>query len=402
MRAPLPLKPLQSGSMHREDRGLLPISNCIVAVPQDRIVAAESFGSFKGLLKPGLQWAGLDCFGMCISLRSISTRVEQLTIKVPTKTRDNTFVQVVVAVQLAVREENAQEAMYKLDNVSEQVDSYVSDVVRTQLPLMDLDEAFENKDRISEAVQEKLVVQMADFGLQIHKALVIDIRVNADVMRSMNEVTRQKRLRDASVMAAEADKIKTVKAAEADADAACLQGEGIARQRGAIIDGLRSSLAESGDGKAISTEDISTLLLTTQYFETLKDLGSRPTAKTYFLPKEADEGDVDAQVRSGMLQGQVGLQFLRGNMGGFPPQHQMHEPSPRTAPSPQTRMPRSRGSSPSPTQPPRPPGSHRLQIQVPPGVPPGGQIQVQAPDGRMLMVQVPPGVQAGQSIQVQV
>merc|ERR1719183_1456050 len=101
----------------------------------------------------------------------------------------------------------------------------------------------------------------------------------------MNEINRQKRLKDAAEMAAEAEKIKTVKAAEADADAAQLQGEGIARQRGAIIDGLRASVRD-GNGKEVTAEDITQLLLCTQYFETLKDIGSHPNCKAYIMPSD--------------------------------------------------------------------------------------------------------------------
>merc|ERR1712110_75368 len=97
------------------------------------------------------------------------------------------------------------------------------------------------------------------------------------VVQSMNEINKQKRLRDASIMAAEAEKIKVVKAAEASADAAQLQGEGIARQRRAIIDGLRDSITH-GTGEDLSTETISELLLITQYFETLRDIAASSKA----------------------------------------------------------------------------------------------------------------------------
>lgn len=46
----------------------------------------------------------------------------------------------------------------------------------------------------------------------------------------------------AAVEKAEAQKIQVVKAAEADAEAKYLQGQGIARQRQAIVNGLRESV----------------------------------------------------------------------------------------------------------------------------------------------------------------
>merc|ERR1712004_630353 len=118
----------------------------------------------------------------------------------------------------------------------------------------------------------------------------------------MNEINKQKRLRDASIMAAEAEKIKIVKAAEASADAAQLQGEGIARQRRAIVDGLRDSITH-GTQETLSTERISELLLVTQYFETLRDIAATSKAQTVFIPHSAGAvADVASQIRNGVMQ----------------------------------------------------------------------------------------------------
>merc|ERR1719436_697635 len=96
---------------------------------------------------------------------------------------------------------------------------------------------------------------------------------NSDVVQSMNEINKQKRLRDAAIMAAEAEKIKVVKSAEAASDAAALQGEGIARQRRAIIDGLRDSITHDTED-TLGTAKVSELLLITQYFETMRDIAA--------------------------------------------------------------------------------------------------------------------------------
>merc|ERR1719433_738647 len=115
----------------------------------------------------------------------------------------------------------------------------------------------------------------------------------------MNEINKQKRLRDASIMAAEAEKIKVVKAA---ADAAQLQGEGIARQRRAIIEGLRDSITH-GTEEHLSTAKVSELLLITQYFETLRDIAATSKAQTVFIPDSAGAvADVASQIRNGIMQ----------------------------------------------------------------------------------------------------
>jgi len=286
----------------QQERGCLPCTNCFVTVPQDKTYAVEKFGKYSHMLQPGLAFAGADCCGCCVTFRSITSRVEQNTVIVQTKTKDNVFVTAKVAVQQSVIATKTEDAIYKLADVHAQIDSYVSDVVRSAVPHMLLDEAFEKKDDISNNVQEKLVEQMSHYGFQIHKALVTELVPNAEVVQSMNEINKQKRLRDAAIMAADAEKVKVVKAAEASADAAQLQGEGIARQRRAIIDGLRESITH-GTGDTLSTEKISELLLITQYFETLRDIAANSKAQTVFLPHSAGAvADVAGQVRNGIMQ----------------------------------------------------------------------------------------------------
>jgi len=277
-----------------------------VTVPQDKYFAVEKFGKYDSMLAPGLAFAGVDCCGCCVTFRSITSRVDQLMVRVNTKTKDNVFVTAQVAVQQSVKPENVVDAMYKLSDVHAQIDSYVSDVVRSSVPHMPLDEAFEKKDDISNAVQQKLMVEMAAYGFQIHKALVTELLPNQEVVQSMNEINKQKRLRDAAIMAAEAEKVKVVKAAEASADASQLQGEGIARQRRAIIDGLRDSITH-GTQENLSTEKISELLLITQYFETLRDIAAQSKAQTVFLPHSASAvSDVASQIRNGVMQAGAG------------------------------------------------------------------------------------------------
>jgi len=282
--------------------GCIPCCNCCVAVPQDQYVAVENFGKFNKVLGSGLQFAGFDCCGVCITFRGVSARVDQTFVTVSTKTKDNVFVRAQVAVQHRVQEKSVELALYQLSDVVGQIDSYVSDVVRSYLPVMTLDDAFEKKDDISDAVQKKLTSEMAAYGLEIRKALVTEIAPDASVVASMNEINKQKRLRDAALMAAEAEKIKHVKAAEAAADAAQLQGEGIARQRRAIIDGLRDSITH-GTGESLSTSQISELLLITQYFETLRDVAANNKSSTVFLNHSAGSvADVASQIRNGVLQ----------------------------------------------------------------------------------------------------
>jgi hypothetical protein len=56
---------------------------------------------------------------------------------------------------------------------------------------------------------------------------------------AMNDINSSQRLRVAAMEKAEADKIRVVKAAEAESESKFLAGQGIARQRQAIVNGLK-------------------------------------------------------------------------------------------------------------------------------------------------------------------
>lgn len=293
-------------------------------MPQDKLFASEYFSKYSGTLKPGLNFVGLDCCGACVTFKSISTRVQQIRCVVPTKTKDDVFVQVVANVQLAAV---SGDALYKLNDVPGQVNSYVSDLVRSEIPRHTLEEAFEIKETIAVAVHESLSQHFGGAGFQIHRTLITELSVHDDVMRSMNEVNKQRRLKEAAEMQAEAQKIRTIKLAEAEADAAFFSGQGIARERSAIIDGLRESIA--GTGKKLSTEEISQLLLTTQFFETLKVIGTKPTCRTFYIP-DGEGDDLDIQIRTGLLQGTAALEHMSAAIDSArphkkPPQQTMND-----------------------------------------------------------------------------
>jgi len=295
--------------VHQQASGPCPLGNCIATVPQDEFYSVEKFGEFQRILGPGLTCVGCDCFGLCIGFRSMTRRVAQNDCIVETKTKDNVFVAVKVAVQQSVDPERAEAAIYRLANVSAQVDSYVADVVRSHVPKMLLDEVFERKDSISDEIMEQLARHMTAYGFVIHKALVVEVRPGQDVMDAMNEINKQKRLREAAIVKAEAEKVKVVTAAEAAADAAHLQGQGIARQRSAIVKGLRDSIDEDQD-KTLSSERVSELLLMSQYFETLQAIGAQSKSQAIFMPHSPGEvSNISAQIRQGVLEGA----FVRGD-----------------------------------------------------------------------------------------
>lgn len=272
----------------------------IYTVQQQSAVVIERFGKFLHISDPGLHF--LIPF-VDKKAGSVSLRVNQLDVKIETKTEDNVFLHALVSVQFYVHPDKVYEAFYKLEDPTKQITSFVFDVVRARVPKIKLDDVFEKKDEIAIAVKEELEHVMNDFGYGITKTLVTDIDPDHKVKEAMNEINAAQRMRVVAGEKGEAERILVVKAAEADAQSKALQGKGMADQRKAIILGLRESVVDFRASLPGATEqDILNLVLMTQYFDTLKDLGQSSKSNTIMVPHSPGAvGDIMQQITSSIV-----------------------------------------------------------------------------------------------------
>ena len=280
---------------------ILILSSFFTVKQQSRAII-ERFGKYVRTAKPGLS---MKIPFIDKIVQRVSLRVQQLIVEVETKTKDNVFVKLFVAIQYRVVEGNEADSYYKLQDHVEQIRSYVLDVVRAKVPKMDLDEVFEKKDDVGTAVKTELDVSMKIYGFEIPNALVTDVDPADNVKQAMNEIQTQQRLQVAANAKGEANKILVVKNAEAEAESKRLQGEGIAKQRRAIVDGLRDSIdafREKIDG--VSAGDVLNLVLLTQYFDTMKDIGVSSGSKVILMPHSpAGMSDISTELRNAILTG---------------------------------------------------------------------------------------------------
>jgi len=239
------------------------------------------FGRYVRCADAGLNWK--IPFIEAVDGR-MSLRVNQIALTMETKTRDNVFVTIPISVQTRVRAEKAFAAYYSLSDPEAQIRAYVEQVVLGHVPGMTLDEVFASQSGIAAAVKHELDVDMAGFGYEIVNVLVTDIVPDAKVKSAMNDINAAQREQVAAAARGEAEKILVVKKAEAEAESKALQGEGIANQRKAIIEGLRGSIEgfqrTLGDASA---KEVMQLVLVTQYFDTLKSIGELNKTNTLFL-----------------------------------------------------------------------------------------------------------------------
>ncbi len=257
----------------------------------------ERFGKFNRIARPGLQFL----VPYCETVRFIDLQVRQATVNVETKTKDNVFVTIPVSVQYQVVEDKVFDAYYKLSDPQRQIESYVFNSILGHVPTLTLDEAFEQQQQISAAVKKDLDDVMDTFGYNILRALVTDIVPDAKVKAAMNDINAAQREQIAAQARGEADKILKVKQAEAEAESKALQGDGVARQRQAIIKGLQASVEQFKQAVDGSTaQDVMAMVLMTQYFDTMREVGVSGKSATLFLPSSPGAvNDLMTQIMAG-------------------------------------------------------------------------------------------------------
>jgi len=282
---------------------------CVACIEESNVGLIEDFGKFTRVAYPGM-----NCLNCCTEriAGKLSLRVTQQKINVDTRSKDNVFVTITMAVQIKVAEtisefpkrrvkkiemlEEEQEeegvilsegqitqrtpkderilynAFYKMDDPVAQILTYLEEYFRFHGMEYTLDEMFSVKNDMTYELQALLNEKMNPYGYIIMNILVLDIDPDSKVKDAMNDIIASEKQKRAQQSKAEAQKISTILAAEADARTRELAGEGIANARKAIISGLRESV-ESFKSAIPDTNPNQIMLsvLMTQYLDTVKE-----------------------------------------------------------------------------------------------------------------------------------
>mmetsp|Transcript_15257 Transcript_15257/g.26430 ORF Transcript_15257/g.26430 Transcript_15257/m.26430 type:complete len:286 (+) Transcript_15257:127-984(+) len=282
------------------------VFTCCLCPEQETVAFIETCGKFSHVASPGFNFV-CGCCGQG-SAGSLSLRVQQLDVRCETKTKDNVFVTLMVSVQYQVQKDAVYDAFYRLTDSKQQISSFIFDVVRATVPKMDLDDVFTEKERIAGDIKENLTKSMSGYGYHILHALVNDIEPAIKVKEAMNDINAARRMRVAALEKAEALKTTAIKQAEAEAESKYLQGQGLARQRQAIITGLRDSVKEFDALPGVTPKDVLDLMMITQYMDTIRELGATSKTNTIFLPHNPGAvGDLSSQIRNAFLEGNAAV-----------------------------------------------------------------------------------------------
>jgi regulator of protease activity HflC (stomatin/prohibitin superfamily) len=272
--------------------------NSFFIVHTKQAAVVERLGKFPRIAGPGLTFK-VPIIEKKVYVEDLNMQL--MDVPVLSKTKDDATVTVPVRVQYFVLPDRVKEAYYELDDPEDQSKAHVENVILSYIPKIDLDDTYQQEDQIAKRINDSLSVVMAKFGYSIENALVTKMVPADAVVRAMNDINAARREKVATEARAEANKITVVRQAEAKA----LAGQGVARERKAIVDGLRESVLNFEEGvHGVDPHEVMALLMMTQYFDALRDIGA--VSNTIRMPHSPSAvTDLYAQLRNAITVGNL-------------------------------------------------------------------------------------------------
>lgn len=260
-------------------------------VRQQHIAVIERLGKFHGFAGPGFHVKApfIDV------ARDVSLMTEDEHMTFDAKTSDNVTIELDVSIQYHVDYSDIQagvnsgvfKSFYTLQNPVGQMQDYLADALRSQIPARSLDEVFSEKDAIAQAIDEVVAQKMRGYGYILVTTLITRIKLPAEVQESMNHIIASKNNLESATNDANAAKAKTVIAAQAKAEAMAAEGKGIADQRVAIARGIKESI-DTIKGAELDATEANRLFEFTQWIDMMSQYAAKGSS-TVVLPSNFNE-----------------------------------------------------------------------------------------------------------------
>jgi len=263
---------------------------CIAAgvriVPQSEKHVVERFGRLRSVLGPGINF-------IVPFLDKVRHKVSVLERQLPSMTQDaitsdNVLVQVETSVFYRIIE--PEKTVYRIRDVDAAISTTVAGIVRSEIGRMELDQVQANRSTLIEAVRNQVAQQVDDWGIEVTRAEILDVNLDAATRAAMLQQLNAERARRAQVTEAEGTK----RSVELQADADLYAAEQEAKARRVLAD------AEAYATKAVAEAIAENGLEAAQYqvalkqVEALNKLGSGEGKQTIVLPASAIEAFGDA------------------------------------------------------------------------------------------------------------
>ena len=260
----------------------------------------ETFGKYSKIIRPGLNFY----FPFLQKVHKMNTQIDQMDLEFGVRTKCNAFSRINLAVQYQINsnvsEKSVYSAFYSLRNPRHQTISYIENIIRSKTSKMTLNELFQDNEELCGEVKRNLSTMLDTYGYQLVDTLITNIEPELQIKTAMNKVRASESLKEAANNEAEATRVRIVKEAEAEKEKKRLQGEGIAEQRSAILNGYKHSIKNLTGNLGVGNQTAIQLALFSQYCDTLKDISTRSNTKTIFIP--SGQNDILASFRQTLME----------------------------------------------------------------------------------------------------
>lgn len=247
-------------------------SSCVMIVDQQKEVVLESFGKFSETkTKPGIQLKFPWPFQNIAAV--ISTQIEQVKETLETKTKDDVFVNVPIKIQHTVID--SQKYTYGARRPDDQMATIVASAVKQNASRMAFAELYEAREEISHKVKESVGKEVEDkYGIRIVDVIIDQPKAPDSIEKAYSDVMASEKRLTATRNTSEAEKIRTIKDAEARKEAQRLLGEGIAEQRAAIFSNYANqfnTLVKQG----VTEQEANKIMVLAMTQDTLREIGEK-------------------------------------------------------------------------------------------------------------------------------
>lgn len=255
-------------------------------VPQSEKFVIERFGRLRAVLGPGINF-------IIPFLDRVAHKISILERQLPTMgqdaiTSDNVLVQVETSVFYRIIE--PEKTVYRIRDVDGAISTTVAGIVRSEIGKMELDQVQANRTGLILAIQDQLAAQVDDWGIEVTRAEILDVNLDAATRAAMLQQLNAERARRAQVTEAEGKK----RAVELQADAELYSAEQAAKARRVSAD------AEAYATQVVAVAIAENGLEAAQYQVALKQveavnaLGSSSGSSTVVLPANIVDSFGDA------------------------------------------------------------------------------------------------------------
>jgi regulator of protease activity HflC (stomatin/prohibitin superfamily) len=193
---------------------------CIMAgvriVPQSEKFVVERLGRLRSVLGPGINF-------IVPFLDRVRHKVSVLERQLPAMTQDaitsdNVLVQVETSVFYRIIE--PEKTVYRIRDVDAAISTTVAGIVRSEIGRMELDQVQANRASLIDAVRDQVAQQVDDWGIEVTRAEILDVNLDAATRAAMLQQLNAERARRAQVTEAEGAKRSVELQADGDLYAA--------------------------------------------------------------------------------------------------------------------------------------------------------------------------------------